>query len=139
MGGGTSGLFFGTKGAKHDYQYSLFPDLIRKDKTEFTEGVGSTGLQNSNEPKTRSKKRLITVDILLQKCLEYHAGKISAQQLVDWLFFITMATTYWIESHLKTTIVNAAYSLSSCLCNNDILEFNRELIKFENQLKLLQK
>ena len=137
MGGGTSGLFFGTKGSRHEYQYSLFPDRIRKDVSERTEGTGNTGLKNSGETESRSKKQLITIKMVLKKCLEYHAGRISAQQLVDWLSFVTSSPTFRMEQRLRITIVNAIPSLSSYLRHDDIIAFDQVLTEFENNLNLL--
>lgn len=137
MGGGTSGLFFGTKGSRHEYQYSLFPDRIRKDVSVSMEGTGNTGLRNSGEAKSRSKKKLITIKMVLKKCLEYHDGRISAQKLVDWLSFVTTSPTYRMEQRLRITIVNAIASLSSCLRHDNFLAFDQVLTEFENHLNLL--
>ena len=100
-------------------------------------GIYSTcnaGLQNSGEAKLRSKKQLITTDMVLKKCLEYHTGRISAQQLVDWLSFVILSPIYRMEQRLRITIVNMIDSLSSCLRHDDLLAFDQVLTEFENGL-----
>lgn len=138
MGGGTSGLYFGTKGSRQEYQYSFFPDLIRKDTLEPIEGIGNSGLQSGSEAKSHLKKHLITIQMVLKKCLEYHAGIITAQQLVEWLSFVITAPTYRIEHRLRDTIVNAVCALSTCLSLDSISAFEQELAVFENQLNRLK-
>ena len=137
MGGGTSGLYFGTKGSKREYQYSLFPDRIRKDSLECAEATVRAEFQHCDEADT-SKKPLITLKMVLKKCTDYRNGLITAEQLVDWLFYVTRPSIFRMKQLLRNAIVSAVNSLFHCLHNIDILSFNRELDDFENKLNLLR-
>lgn len=140
MGGGTSGLFFGTKGSKHEYQYSLFPDLIRKDVMVHSEGIASMGFRvGGTTTQAHGEKILLTTDTVLQKCFEYHIGSISAQELVDWLSFVVSSPYYRMKQSLRSIVRDAVKILSGCLRLkvNSILVFNQKLQEMENNLHQL--
>lgn len=141
MGGGTSGLFFGTKGSKQDYQYSLFPDSIRKDVVvRDADAFGASG-QIGNGTRTRSKHQLITVEMVLQKCQEYHSGHISAVQLVEWLSLITSSHNFRLSQQLRSAITEVLEIFLNCLrlIANSSSAFDKELQEFEKSLRYLRK
>ena len=130
MGGGTSGLFFGTKGAKHEYQYSLFPDRIRKDSWDSSAVASKTGSQAGSTSQTQEKRQLIT------KIHEYRAGSIGVQDLVDWLSFVVSSPYFRMSQRLRLAIREAIISISKCLdlAVGSISAFNRNLEVFEEKL-----
>lgn len=136
MGGGTSGLFFGTKGAKHEYQYSLFPDRIRKDSWDSSAVASKTGSQAGSTSQTQEKRQLITASMILQKIHEYRAGSIGAQDLVDWLSFVVSSPYFRMSQRLRLAIREAIISISKCLdlAVGSISAFNRNLEVFEEKL-----
>ena len=139
MGGGTSGLFFGTKGAKHVYQYSIFPDRIRKDSRDYSEATSNAGSQTGSAAQTREKRQLITANTILQKIHEYRAGSISAQELVDWLSFVVLSPQYRMSQKLRSVTKVAIISLSRSLslAINSTSAFNQNLQIFEDHLHQL--
>ena len=136
MGGGTSGLFFGTKGAKHEYQYSLFPDRIRKDSWDSSAVASKTGSQAGSTSQTQEKRQLITASMILQKIHEYRAGCIGAQDLVDWLSSVVSSPYFRVSQRLRLAIREAIISISKCLglAVGSISAFNRNLEVFEEKL-----
>ena len=139
MGGGTSGLFFGTKGAKHEYQYSIFPDRIRKDNWDFSEITSNVGDQAGSTRQDREKKQLVTANMVLQKIHEYRTDSISAQELVDWLSFVVSSPHYRMDRRLRSIVIDAISVLSNCLRlkKDRISAFNWELQEIENRLHQL--
>lgn len=139
MGGGTSGLFFGTKGAKHEYQYSLFPDGIRKDGWDSSAVASNTGSQAGSTAQTQEKRQLITASMILQKIHEYHVGSIGAQDLVDWLSFVVSSPHYHMDRRLRSIVRDGIRVLSYCLRLKEdwTPAFNRKLQEIENRLHQL--
>lgn len=86
MGGGTSGLYPATKGAK-PYQMSLMPDPIhvrhRGPAYAIETGDGTGGRGGSVAIKDRTL--LLTPPDVLKECLHWRSGAISAGQLVRWI------------------------------------------------------
>lgn len=132
-------MFFGTKGAKHEYQYSLFPDRIRKDGWDSLEVTSNAGSQIGSTAQAREKRQLITANMVLQKIHEYRASSISAQELVDWLSFVVSSPHYRMDRLLRSIVRDAIRVLSNCLRLKEdrISAFNRELQEIENRLHQL--
>lgn len=102
MGGGTSNLFYGTKGSRKEYQYTLFPD---EDITKHKEQViTSSGSIASKEPHRTLYLQEISAATIIKKCHEYYDEKLSAKQFVDWLNYIFSNQLYRIEDRLRYLI-----------------------------------
>lgn len=102
MGGGTSNLFYGTKGSREEYQYTLFVDEKSVEHTGQV-GTGSVGAM-SEAFKRAPHKQEILPDTIIEKCYEYYDGKLSAQQFADWLDHILSYPLYSIARRLRRLI-----------------------------------
>lgn len=143
MGAGTSGLYFGTRGSRQDYQFSLFPDIVRKDSAvQDMAEIVSTG---SKAYTTRSNlgKQVITVEMVLEKCNEFHNRDISATQLVQWLTTISTSPYYrLVPSELKEVVRSALNSFEKIdlpASQNETVRFNIVLNKLEQKLHQILK
>lgn len=101
MGGGMSNLFYGTKGAQEEYQYTLFQDkkTLQDTKQAVVASVGTV----SERSKRLSHKRKITVTIVIVKCNEFYSGLLDIQGLVNWLICI-LEPDYEMEAQLRQLI-----------------------------------
>lgn len=135
MGGATSNLFYGTKGAQKEYQYTLFPnEKVSKNIEQVT--VVSVGAM-SETPKRVPYKQKILVVTIIEKCYEYYDGKLSAQPFVDWLKDILSDPLYSIVGKLRRLIETALQKLQQCLAE-DSEQFTLLVQAFEKSLLQLQ-
>lgn len=141
MGGGTSNLFHGTKGAKQEYQFSLLAD--DKKNTKRVDGVPEGGAYGGASAKTSTKstrKQAVSVEMVLRKCQSYHDGKVSAKKLVDWLLHISTEPYYEMQSDLMSIILIALRGFIQCALSSgkyDMLKFDTVLNELENALDTL--
>lgn len=128
MGGGTSGLFYGTKGSQKEYQYTLF------DASEEMPKIAANVSSGKAHKSIRKKK--ISVEMVLKKCQNYRDGILTAQQLVQWLFLISTEPFYDLPDDLWSTINAALHNFSKCKIEHqyDVEMFNSALTVFENEL-----
>lgn len=107
MGGGTSGLYYGTRGSQQVYQFSLFPDMARKDSPDGY--IAKTSFNGeSTMPRSKPAKQIITVEMVLEKIEIYYSNGISCVQLVQWLTAISTSPYYLLRpSRLKVTVISS--------------------------------
>jgi len=128
MGGGTSGLFYGTKGSQKEYQYTLFNVNEETSKIEAT--------TSSGKPNKSIRKKKISVEMVLKKCQNYRDGILTNQQLVQWLYRISTEPLYDLQDDLWGAINVALYNFSRCKIEDqyDVEMFSSVLTEFESIL-----
>lgn len=128
MGGGTSGLFYGTKGSQKEYQYTLF------NVNEETSKIAVNA--SSGKPNKSIRKKKISVEMVLKKCQNYRDGILTDQQLVQWLYHISTEPFYDLQDDLWGAINTALHNFSKCKIEHqyDVEMFNSALTVFENEL-----
>lgn len=135
MGGGTSNLFYGTKGSQKEYQYTLFVD---EDFTKHKEQVvASSGNIVTKRSRKTSYLQEISAATIIKKCHEYYDGKLSAKQFVDWLEYIISNQSYRMEDRLRYLIREMLQKFQQLLLKEDQLvaeEFTLLVRDFENLL-----
>lgn len=130
MGGGVSGLFYGTKGSQREYQYTLFDD----DPKISSGGAVKTSSIGAHQS---IRKKVISVEMVLKKCQKYRDGILPAYQLVQWLVHITIDPQYDLQNDLLRTITTALHNFSTCKQEGsqyNIEAFNLALDVFEQEL-----
>lgn len=133
MGGGVSGLFYGTKGSQREYQYTLFGD-DSKTSPGGTVKISSIGAHQS------IREKIISVEMVLKKCQKYRDGILTAHQLVQWLVHITVGPQYNLQNDLLRVITTALHNFSTCNQQGsqyNIEAFNLALDAFEQELERL--
>jgi hypothetical protein len=112
MGGGTSGLFYGTRGSRQVYQFSLFPDTVRKDSPDGY--IAKTSFNGeSTTPRSKPTKQIITVEMVLEKIEMYYSNEISCTQLAQWLTAISTSPYYQLRpSRLKAMVLSSLKDIS---------------------------
>lgn len=136
MGGGKSGLFFGTKGAQQEYQFSIFPDTIRKDRDAPFSNATNSGPSKHENGTAVSKQVRITAEAVLKKCAEYHSAHITAHQLTEWLSLIVSSPRYKMTAELQRVIVDNLGFLTRHIDSTSVetKAFDSALQMFEKQL-----
>ena len=141
MGGGRSNLFFGTKGAKSEYQFTLFPD-DEKPKRKTRKNIEGNSIVGdiSSLAETAVRTQDISVEMVLQKCQDYWNEELNSDKLVAWLSHIYMEPRYKMQSMLKSIIGLSLKTFSHCITDSgkyDVVEFEIALKKLENSLEKL--
>lgn len=134
MGGGTSNLFYGTKGSRKEYQYSLFTD---EDSAKLNSRM-TAGLEDivSEKPHKTSCIQRISASDIIKKCHEYYDEKLTAQQFIDWLKYITSDISYCMEDKLRSLIETTLKKFLQ-FPTKDRENFTLQMHIFENFLKQL--
>lgn len=138
MGGGTSNLFYGTKGAQKEYQYTFFQDERTGNSTGQVNFVSEGAV--SGIPTKTVRKQKISVDAVSKKCHDYYDGKLGAQQFTNWLRHITSEPIYEMEDKLRLLIETMLQKFDQFLKKNrrnTMEEFNLLVHDFEIRLHQL--
>jgi len=135
MGGGTSNLFYGTKGARQEYQYTLFTDKpTEKSKKEISVASPCVDMELDYQVNMTCKKK-ITVTMVIRKCHSYYDKKITEKQLVNWLDAIISDLNCEIGENLRHLIVSVLHNLKLCLANvSEVVMFSSLVHNFEKRL-----
>lgn len=139
MGGGTSGLYYGTKGSRQDYQYSLFPDLLRRDNNlyDYNENNQESAVGGSSTG-TSIQTQFITVGMVMKKCQDYHLKRLTAQQLLEWLSMVIHSPHCRMERRLRNMISKFLRKIANHQSEKqeavDQNYFEQQLLLFEGQL-----
>lgn len=116
MGGGTSNLFYGTKGAQNEYQYTFFQDERTRNAIGQVNFVSEDAV--SGAPAKSIRKRKISVEAVIKKCHDYYDGKLGAQQFTNWLRRIASDPIYEVEEKLRFLIETVLQKFEQCLGKN---------------------
>lgn len=149
MGGGTSGLFPSTKGAK-PHQMSMTPNPIsvrRRGPTYYSDdrtNVGAGGIGGGGGSIARKNRiRLLTPSHVLKKCLHWRIGAIGEGDLIRWIQGKLADSRYhMVPSQLRSTLIKYVSELKATRPAGkgyDIVAFLSVVTRLEEKLEAMKK
>lgn len=150
MGGGTSGLFPSTKGAK-PHQMSLTPDSIsahHHGPTYTVDGINGTGMGTvgigggGGGIAIKDRILLLTPPDVLKKCLHWRIGAISEKDLVRWIQSkLNDGRYHMVPPQLRPVLVNYVSKLKSTRPSGkgyDTVAFLALITQLEEELEAMR-
>lgn len=150
MGGGTSGLFPTTKGAK-PHQMSLTPDPVSvryrrptyaMDRGEgIGVGVGSAG-EDGGRIAIKNRTLLLTPSDVLRKCLHWRISAISEGDLVRWIQGkLNNSRYHMVPPQLRFTLIEYVTKLRGTRSvgkGYDAAKFRTLIVQLEKELESMK-
>lgn len=150
MGGGTSGLFPATKGAK-PHQMSLTPDPVSVYHRRPTYAIGRGGdvgaeiggaAGESVRIAIRNRTLLLTPSDVLRKCLHWRIGAVSEGTLVCWMQGkLNNSRYHMVPLQLRFALIEYVSKLKAARSvgkGYDIATFHTLIVQLEKELESMK-